>query len=226
MLRVHLLLLALAELRPELIPKPLEELHNAAGLELVGVGLGRLVGHPVWLCLAAGPAHHADEGRDQGPGLRGQPLPLGHLDERLLRAGAVVVLLLEHHDGTIDGVDALRVVLRLGEEVLVVRDAAGCRGLLVRLVLGKLVVESRQGLAKTGDVALQLPDVRSQQVDLLAVLGNVALQACRLIFAPLAERCEGHLLALLVLLGLDFHVRQQLNDLLDTRHRSALLGAA
>mmetsp|Transcript_8650 Transcript_8650/g.27569 ORF Transcript_8650/g.27569 Transcript_8650/m.27569 type:complete len:222 (+) Transcript_8650:1500-2165(+) len=221
MLRVHLLLLALAELALELAPEPLEQLNDSAGLELVGIGLRRLVGHPVWLRFAAGPTHHADKGRDQRTRLRRQPLPFGHLEKGLLSACSVIVLLLEHCDGAIKSVNALRVVVRLCKEVLAILHTTGCRGLLVCLILGELIVKTCQILTKPGDVALQLPDVCSEQLNLLAVLGNVTLEAGGLILAPLAELCEGNLLSLLVLLCLNFHVRQQLNDLLDTRHRSA-----
>mmetsp|Transcript_39470 Transcript_39470/g.113897 ORF Transcript_39470/g.113897 Transcript_39470/m.113897 type:complete len:219 (-) Transcript_39470:143-799(-) len=214
-LGIHFLLLALRKLGPELILELLEHLYNPTGLELICISLRCVVGD-------ARPTHHAHKGRNQGPRFFRQVLLFRHLKERLLRVSSVVILLLQHCNRTVQGINTLRVILLFVQEVRMVPFTAGCLGLLVRLILGNLVVEFCYGLAKACCVALQRSDLRSEQIYLLRILGYVTLQACRLILTPLGELRKGHLFVLLFLLTLCLHVRQHLNDLLDARNRRAL----
>mmetsp|Transcript_80251 Transcript_80251/g.236035 ORF Transcript_80251/g.236035 Transcript_80251/m.236035 type:complete len:385 (-) Transcript_80251:196-1350(-) len=194
-LGVHLLLLTLRQLGLELSREPLQQVDDAAGLELVGVGLGSLVARVVRVL-----AHGVHERGEDGPGLLRQLGTLGELQEGGLATGAVVGLLLQDRDRPLQGVHALRVVLRLRQELVVVLGSLVLLGLQVRLCHGGLAVERGDVLAQGLDVALELLDARPEHHDLLAALADLALQARDLLRAPGGELGECHLCIFLLLL--------------------------
>mmetsp|Transcript_73931 Transcript_73931/g.213884 ORF Transcript_73931/g.213884 Transcript_73931/m.213884 type:complete len:262 (-) Transcript_73931:48-833(-) len=222
MLGVHLLLLALAELGPEVILQLFEKLDDSAGLELVRIGLRRLV---VRAAERAVPAEHVDESCHQRARLL-REAAVGDLEERGRSPRAVVVFFLHDGQRTVDGVDGLGVVLLLGEESLVVLRALVLLGLHVGLVLRLGLLVLHDLLAQVLDVAAELVDGGAEQLDAFAGLLDVLLEVRGLQLAPSLELAESDLLILFLLLGLGGHVLQHANDLLHRRDRARAAGGS
>mmetsp|Transcript_93885 Transcript_93885/g.195861 ORF Transcript_93885/g.195861 Transcript_93885/m.195861 type:complete len:449 (-) Transcript_93885:20-1366(-) len=226
-LGVHLVLLSLPELAAEVVHQLLEHADDAAGLELVAVGLRGGVVHATkrgLLVLLSSVLKHAEESSDDTLGLGWQAVTLCQLEKRLgvSRKIAIVVLLLEDSDSTLEGIDALRVVLFLSQEGLVVRFPLLRLCILLGLVGIDLLLESQDLLAKDADVAPELADLGIEALDGGRVCGDLLCELGGLLRAPCLELGEGDLFRGFLLLARGRHVVQEGDDLLHSR--DTLLG--
>mmetsp|Transcript_79762 Transcript_79762/g.203125 ORF Transcript_79762/g.203125 Transcript_79762/m.203125 type:complete len:205 (-) Transcript_79762:72-686(-) len=150
--------------------------------------------------------------RDQG-----QILQCGDLHERLcLRP--VVCLLLEHSDGTLQGIHGLGVVL-VERVVVGLLDLTHLRRrLLVAGPDGDVLVVLSDFLGQHCGRRGVLLDVRLQHIDLLVGLLDRAFLLHRCVVAELLEGGKLHLLAVFLLFALGQHAVHELDDLLHRRH--------
>mmetsp|Transcript_136230 Transcript_136230/g.423333 ORF Transcript_136230/g.423333 Transcript_136230/m.423333 type:complete len:709 (-) Transcript_136230:8-2134(-) len=221
MLRLKLLAHELRPLVIEFVLQLLEHLHDAPRLELVGIGLRRLVeelviGHGLdrGLCLLK-------EGRECG--LRGwrQEGSLLHLEQGLheLRLRPVVGLLLQDANGLRQGVDGLGEVLERRPVVGLLLRAHVRGGGLVLLPAADVLLELRNAVRERPDAGIGLQDAAVEQLHALRALGDLPLLDPARIAAPLREGSEPVRLLFLLLLALRQHVVHEGEDLLDRRYR-------
>mmetsp|Transcript_98655 Transcript_98655/g.255051 ORF Transcript_98655/g.255051 Transcript_98655/m.255051 type:complete len:593 (+) Transcript_98655:382-2160(+) len=202
----------LLEARGEL----LQQVDDAAGLELVGVGLGH---------AGVAAALHREEGHDHGLGLCRNDLGGLHLHQRLRHIRRPS---LQHRNGALARLDGLRVVqvLRLIVGLLLLALSLGSIGLSLVGIDGGLQVLDLAG--EHLGVGGRLVDVRAELHDLVLCLANrLGLREARVV-APLLELGELDLFRMLLRLALREHAIEKLNYLRDWRHpssRRTLLGA-
>mmetsp|Transcript_47557 Transcript_47557/g.110129 ORF Transcript_47557/g.110129 Transcript_47557/m.110129 type:complete len:229 (-) Transcript_47557:115-801(-) len=226
MLGVDLLLPAFTQLFSKVVPQPFQQSHNAAGLELVRIGLWRIVGQVIRILLGAFLADHTKECRQDGLGLLRQLCVLRKLQQRLLALSTIECLLLQHGDRTLKRIDTLRVVLGFRVKYLTVLGALGHLLPLRCLVLAGLGLKLCQFLAKGLNVTLKFPNAGGERLHLFSILLDLGFQASGLLGAPRVELGKGHLLIAFLLLCFHCHVLKQLNHLLDSRRGKTPLRAA
>jgi len=119
---------------------------------------------------------------------------------------SVIVLLLHHHNRPLKSVHALRVVLLLRLESFIILGALFRGRLAVSFRRLDKGLETGNRIAKARHVAGQSANLGREGLDAAGALGDRAVQAGLLFFAPSSELGVSNFLVLLFLLGLRIHV--------------------
>mmetsp|Transcript_136217 Transcript_136217/g.423285 ORF Transcript_136217/g.423285 Transcript_136217/m.423285 type:complete len:214 (-) Transcript_136217:114-755(-) len=209
----HLLLLQCGPLGHKLVQQLVQHLDDAVRLELIPMGLGGTDGKANGRVLL-------EKGVDGLLGIlrnEGQLHKVRHLHEGGL--AAVVGLLLQHRDRTLQGIHGLGVVLvhRGVVRLLQLADLGG--GLLVAVPDRDVLVMARNLLGQHGGVGRVFGDVGLQHIDLLVGLRNRPGLLDAGVVAELLVRGKLDLLRVLFLLAVLHHALQQLDHLLDRGDR-------
>mmetsp|Transcript_144367 Transcript_144367/g.262537 ORF Transcript_144367/g.262537 Transcript_144367/m.262537 type:complete len:231 (-) Transcript_144367:144-836(-) len=206
---VHLVLLALGELRSEFIKQLFEHSNYSRRLKLICVGLWR---RRQEICLVV--AHHAQERPHEGLCLRWQPAFLIlQLKKNSTVASAIVVLLLEHDNSSFQGRDTLCVVSLLFLESCEILGTLLVLSLVIFAELHLGSIQLCNIASELFDLHLQCADVCGEEVDLLGFLRDLLLEGGGAGRALLAERCKYDLLLFHLLLAFCCHILQHLDHL-------------
>mmetsp|Transcript_47425 Transcript_47425/g.106697 ORF Transcript_47425/g.106697 Transcript_47425/m.106697 type:complete len:242 (+) Transcript_47425:1106-1831(+) len=218
MLSVHLLLLNGCALVDKLVQELLQHLDDSMGLELVPRGLWGRHCKAIWLLLTT--LEEEVNGllcrrRDEAEALEGRHL----CERRCLRP--VVGLLLEDSNGTLQGIDRLRVVLVQSVVVRFFHAPHFGGGLDVAVPDRNVLIMASNLLGEPCRIRGVLLDVSFQHVNFLVCLSDVPLLVDGSVIAELLICSKLHLLVVLFLLAVVEHTLEQRYHLLHRCHRGS-----